>query len=132
MARMDARHFSTSEVADLTGASYRQLDYWSRNGVLVPEFEATGSGSRRSYSAADVERARVVRAVSELGAPGPVLTRIVAELADHDLREWPLLLFVLVDGTVSHSIVPGVGCYCVDVGGLCAAGRGRHRVSAPA
>lgn len=132
MARMDARHFSTSEVADLTGASYRQLDYWSRNGVLVPEFEATGSGSRRSYSAADVERARVVRAVSELGAPGPVLTRIVAELADHDLREWPLLLFVLVDGTVSHSIVPGVGCYCVDVGGLCAAGRGRHRVSASA
>lgn len=122
--------FSTNDVAERTGCSYRQLDYWSRNGVLVPEIvEGQGSGTRRAYSAADVERARVVRAVSELGAPGPVLKRIVDELADPDLREWPLLLFVLVDGTVSHSIVPGVGCYCVDVGGLCAAGRGRHRVS---
>lgn len=118
----------------LSSASYRQLDYWAGNGVLVPSIDAGrgGSGCRRLYSEADVERSRVLAAVSALGATSPVLGQIRAALDDEDLRVWPLLLFVLVDGTVSDQIIPGAACYVVDVGGLCAAGYGRHRVRVPA
>lgn len=123
--------YSTSQVAVLSGATYRQLDYWATNDVLVPSLDAAGgNGSRRVYSEADVERARVICAVSRLGATSPILSGLRAALNDDDVRVWPLLLFVLADGTVSDSIVPGVACYVVDVGGLCAAGYGRHRVRA--
>jgi DNA-binding transcriptional MerR regulator len=125
--------YSTTQVAERSGATYRQLDYWARNGVLEGSVTlGNGSGSRHVYSAADVERARVVAAVSQLGATSPILAALVEHLSGDDLHSWPLLLFVLVDGTVSETIVPGVACYVVDVGGLCAAGFGRHRVRAPA
>lgn len=125
---MELTEFSTAQCAHVSGASTRQLDYWAKNGVLVPTIEhGVGSGRYHKYGPADVERAKVLAAVAPLGATSSVLKRIVDEL-DGELREWPLLLFVLVDGTVSHSIVPGVACYVVDVGGLCAAGFGRHRV----
>lgn len=130
---MDRTSYSTTDVAALAGCSYRQLDYWSRNGVLEPSIEVgTGSGTRRSYSQGDVERARVLAAVAPLGAVSSVLAAITARLSGEDVSSWPLLLFVLVDGTISDTIVPGVGAYVVDVGGLCAAGRKRHRVHAPA
>lgn len=126
---MELTEFSTAQAAHVSGASTRQLEYWNRNGVLVPSIEqGTGSGRYHKYGVLDIERAKVLAAVAPLGATSPVLKRIVDELAGDDLREWPLLLFVLVDGTVSHTIVPGVACYVVDVGGLCAAGFGRHRV----
>lgn len=125
--------YSTSQVAVLSGATYRQLDYWASNGVLTPTVaDATGQGSRRSYSEADVERARVLAAVSALGATSPVLTRLRDVLDSEDCRVWPLLLFVQLDGTVSDQIVPGAACYVVDVGGLCAAGYNRHRLRVPA
>lgn len=123
--------YSTTQVSELSGATYRQLDYWATNGVLEPSLApAIGCGSRRGYSESDVERARVICAVSALGATSTILLRLRAALDVDDAREWPLLLFVLIDGTVSDQIVPGVACYVVDVGGLCAAGYGRHRVHA--
>lgn len=128
---MDTQRYSTTQVARLSSASYRQLDYWSRNGVLIPSIEQpNGSGSRAVYSDADVERARVLAAVAQLGATSPILTAVRAALDDDNITTWPLLLFVLVDGTASDQIVPGVACYVVDVGGLCGAGYGRHRVRA--
>lgn len=54
--------YSTVEVAKLTGATYRQLDYWCRTGRIAgqPPGRATGSGQRRKWSEADVERARLL------------------------------------------------------------------------
>lgn len=133
MGVMGGGSYTTGEVAERARCSFRQLDYWARNGTLIPGIaDASGHGSRRRYTTADVERARVLVELSALGATSPVLARVVAELAGEDMHEWPLLLFVLVDGTVSHTIVPGVACYVVDVGGLCAAGYGRRRVRSPA
>lgn len=130
---MDRTSYSTNEVASLAGCSFRQLDYWSRNGVLEPSIvTAAGAGTRRAYSFADVERARVLASIAPLGAMSSVLAAITARLADDDVSSWPLLMFVLVDGTISDGIVPGVACYVIDVGGLTAAGRGRHRVHSPA
>ena len=69
-----ARSFSTAEVARLTGLSARQLDHWDRKGFLRPSLErASGYGSARRYSFADVVRLRVA---ARLRASGVGLARI--------------------------------------------------------
>lgn len=69
-----ARNFSTAEAARLTGLSARQLDHWDRQGFLRPSVErASGYGSTRRYSFADVVRLRVA---ARLRANGVGLARI--------------------------------------------------------
>ena len=66
--------FSTAEVTRLTGLSARQLDHWDRKGFLRPSLErASGYGSTRRYSFADVVRLRVA---ARLRAGGVGLARI--------------------------------------------------------
>lgn len=57
-----SRHpeFSSDEVHRLTGATYRQLDYWDRTELICPAQGAFGSGTARRYSAADVVKVRAV------------------------------------------------------------------------
>ena len=53
---------SSYEVCRRTGATYRQLDYWDRSGLLSPSLApARGSGTQRRYSEADVAKAAIVR-----------------------------------------------------------------------
>ncbi len=69
-----ARSFSTAEVARLTGLTARQLDHWDRQGFVRPSVEkASGYGSARRYSFADVVRLRVA---ARLRASGVGLARI--------------------------------------------------------
>ncbi len=69
-----ARSFSTAEVARLTGLSARQLDHWDRHGFLRPSVaKASGYGSARRYSFADVVRLRVA---ARLRSSGVGLSRI--------------------------------------------------------
>lgn len=37
----------SGEAAELTGASYRQLDYWARSGWVTPEMRTHGPGTTR-------------------------------------------------------------------------------------
>jgi DNA-binding transcriptional MerR regulator len=69
-----ARSFSTAEVARLTGLTARQLDHWDRLGFARPSVEkASGYGSSRRYSFADVVRLRVA---ARLRSSGVGLARI--------------------------------------------------------
>ncbi len=66
--------FSTAQVARLTGLSERQLDHWDRQGFFKPSLSrASGYGSTRRYSFADVVRLRVA---ARLRAAGVGLARI--------------------------------------------------------
>ena len=60
-----AELLTASEVLKMTGATYRQLDYWAREGILPPSVRATGSGSRRGWSVEDARRIRALVVVSE-------------------------------------------------------------------
>jgi len=50
----------------LVGITYRMLDYWIRIGLVTPSVPATGSGSRRRFSPADVYRVRRIKLASEM------------------------------------------------------------------
>lgn len=69
-ASIDPRthRYSGKQAAEVAGISYRQLDYWARTDLLRPSHtDASGSGSRRSYSYDDVFRLRVIAAMLEAG-----------------------------------------------------------------
>lgn len=55
---------SSDEVCALTGLTYRQLDYYTRNGVLTPRHEARGSGHQRRWTADQVPQVIVVARTS--------------------------------------------------------------------
>lgn len=54
--------FTTAQVADMTGLTIRQLDYWSQQEIFVPSLhQAQGSGTRKRYSFDDVIQLRSLR-----------------------------------------------------------------------
>ncbi len=60
--------YSGPTVCRLTGVTYRQLDYWARTGLVTPSITpATGSGSKRSYSYADLLEVKVIKSLLTSG-----------------------------------------------------------------
>ena len=50
------------------GITYRQLDYWARTGLVVPEVRgATGSGTQRLYSFRDILILKVIKRLLDAG-----------------------------------------------------------------
>lgn len=78
------RWYSTPEVCRLTGVSYRQVDYWSRIGVIVPSVAARGSGSHRRWSADQLHEIIIVMRLRALGVPLDVAGVTVGRLRDCD------------------------------------------------
>jgi DNA-binding transcriptional MerR regulator len=56
--------WTSREVCEHVGVTYRQLDYWARTGLVTPSTPAAGQGTRRRFSAADVERVRRIAAAA--------------------------------------------------------------------
>lgn len=48
--------WSTYDVCELTGAPYRQVDYWTRTTPIFGRHVGGGSGSRRRWTDEDVQR----------------------------------------------------------------------------
>lgn len=78
--------------------SYRELDYWVRRGVVVPERGARGSGTQRLFAPQDVQAVALVASLRSAGVPLERCGRAVAaaRMADTDDR-W----LVLEDRAVS-------------------------------
>lgn len=68
------RTYSTQEVSEATGASYRQLDYWDRKGLVGPG--SPGSGNQRRWSEDDLALCRVLAALTRLGCSGHCLATL--------------------------------------------------------
>src|SRR5664279_127052 len=63
-----AEGFRGPQVCSLVGITYRQLDYWARQGLLRPSIaDATGSGSQRRYSYSDVLELKVIKRLLDAG-----------------------------------------------------------------
>jgi DNA-binding transcriptional MerR regulator len=60
--------FSGPTVCRLTGVTYRQLDYWARTNLVTPSITpAKGSGSKRTYSYADLLEVKVIKSLLNSG-----------------------------------------------------------------
>ena len=55
-------------ACNAAGITYRQLDYWARTGLVVPEIRtAGGSGTQRLYSFRDILLLKVVKRLLDAG-----------------------------------------------------------------
>ncbi|MBV7363707.1 MerR family transcriptional regulator [Actinomycetaceae bacterium TAE3-ERU4] len=71
------------------GITYRQLDYWSRSGLVEPSIrDAHGSGSQRLYSFRDILVLKIVKHLLDSGVSLQQIRRAIEELENmgvHDL-----------------------------------------------
>lgn len=74
------QQYRAPEVCRLAGITYRQLDYWARNGSLKPSIRLSGgSGTNRLYSSDDVKKARVLAELLNLGIRHRDVARLLAD-----------------------------------------------------
>jgi DNA-binding transcriptional MerR regulator len=67
----------TPDVSRLTGATYRQLDYWARQGYIRPSLgAAAGSGTQREYSRADVAAVARIKVCLDAGLTVTAAVRV--------------------------------------------------------
>lgn len=60
--------FRGPQVCNIVGITYRQLDYWARTKLVPPSVQAaTGSGSQRLYSFADLVDLKLIKKLLETG-----------------------------------------------------------------
>ena len=63
-----ATDFSSPQTVEIVGITYRQLDYWTRTGLVVPTAqEAVGSGSRRRYTYNDLLELKLIKRLLDEG-----------------------------------------------------------------
>lgn len=68
---------SSDEARRIAGISYRQLDSWTRAGLVKPEQEAAGSGSPRRWSPAQVVELQVIGDLRRAGVPMQRIRRAI-------------------------------------------------------
>ena len=60
--------FRGTQVCNIVGITYRQLDYWARTDLLRPSIsDAKGSGSQRVYSYTDLVQLKVIKQLLDNG-----------------------------------------------------------------
>lgn len=82
------------KVVELTGATYRQLNYWVTRGFVRPVNDVSGSGYRQHFGPEDVELVRVmVLLVNHFGIVATDAARTARELIASGLvHRGPLVL----------------------------------------
>lgn len=91
--------FSAKRAAEIVGISYRQLDYWAREGLLGPSVaQAEGSGSRRRYSYGDLLELRVVKRLRDAGISLKKI-RSVFQYIRHELELEVAAARLVIDGS---------------------------------
>jgi DNA-binding transcriptional MerR regulator len=62
--------FRTSEVSHVVGATYSQLVYWDKTGLVSPSLRAaSGKGSRRLYSVEDIFELKILMKLLDSSLP---------------------------------------------------------------
>jgi DNA-binding transcriptional MerR regulator len=80
----EAAGFSGTKTASIVGITYRQLDYWTRTGLVRPSLgDAAGSGSRREYSYRDLLELRVIKNLLDAGIKLEAVREVFSYLREH-------------------------------------------------
>ena len=76
------------QVCQITGITYRQLDYWARTGLVEPSVRsATGSGSQRLYGFRDILVLKLVKRLLDTGISLQQIRTAVEQLRASGIRD---------------------------------------------
>jgi DNA-binding transcriptional MerR regulator len=100
----DEQGFRVPEVTRLTGITYRQLDYWTRTGLVSASVrEAEGSGTQRLYSFTDVLELKAIKRMEDMGLSLQKIRRAVKNLREI-LNKSPHSASLVSDGTTMYAV----------------------------
>lgn len=90
--------YSGTRTAKVVGISYRQLDYWARTDLIRPSLsDATGSGSRRSYSYNDLLELKAIKKLLDAGIKLEQVRKVFNYIREH----------VTTDIAAAHIVIDG-------------------------
>jgi DNA-binding transcriptional MerR regulator len=90
-------------VCKIVGISYRQLDYWTTTGLVVPSVrDAEGSGSQRLYSFEDIVRLKVIKSLLDTGVSLQRIRMAIEFIRDRGLSLRNITL--LSDGSTVYAL----------------------------
>ena len=90
--------YSGTQTAKVVGISYRQLDYWARTDLIRPSLsDASGSGSRRSYSYNDLLELKAIKKLLDAGIKLEQVRKVFEYLRQH----------VTTDIAAAHIVIDG-------------------------
>jgi DNA-binding transcriptional MerR regulator len=91
--------FTTMNIVHITGFSERQLDYWARQGIVVPSVQQShGSGSRRLYGIEDLVQLNFIRQLKRHGWSTQKIREAIVRLREVMSDPNPLKSAMLFDG----------------------------------
>jgi DNA-binding transcriptional MerR regulator len=91
--------YTTAEIANITGFSLRQLNYWAQKKMITPGFQsAHGSGSRRLYTTEDLVKLNIIRQLKKYNWSTQKIHRAIETLKDVMDDTNPLRNAILIHG----------------------------------
>jgi DNA-binding transcriptional MerR regulator len=91
--------FTTMNIVHITGFSERQLDYWARQGIVVPSVQQShGPGSRRLYAIEDLVQLNFIRQLKRHGWSTQKIREAIVRLREVMSDPNPLKSAMLFDG----------------------------------
>jgi DNA-binding transcriptional MerR regulator len=110
------------------GITYRQLDYWARTGLVVPEIRgADGSGTQRLYSFRDILLLKVIKRLIDAGislqqiriAVDHLRVRGVNDLSQVTLMSDGVSVYECTsDNEIIDLLAGGQGMFAIALGGV--------------
>ena len=83
---MSEQGFRAPEAKRIAGITYRQLDYWTRTGLVTPSVKDAGSGTQRLYSFQDLATLKVIKKLLDTGVSLQRVRKAVELLRSMDRR----------------------------------------------
>jgi DNA-binding transcriptional MerR regulator len=102
--RHSRRSFTAQDVCAVAGITYRQLDYWTRTGLVHASGHATtGHGDARWYRDTDVLRICVIAEMLKVGFGLAAIRQDIDTLVDGGVIDTPnVIITVDVDRLRAH------------------------------
>ena len=98
---METSGYRGPQTCKVVGITYRQLDYWTRTGLVTPSVqEATGSGSQRLYSFNDLLQLKVIKSLTDAGASLQKVRQAIEYVRNHLDDDWSKVTIVTDGGGV--------------------------------
>jgi DNA-binding transcriptional MerR regulator len=87
------------QACKIVNITYRQLDYWTRTGLVTPSIQAaSGSGTQRLYSFNDLLQLKVIKSLTDAGASLQKVRQAIDYVRDNLSGDWAAVTIV-ADGT---------------------------------
>ena len=89
------RGYRGPQACKIVSITYRQLDYWTRTGLVTPSIQqAQGSGTQRLYSFNDLLQLKVIKSLTDAGASLQKVRQAIDYVRDNLQDEWSSVTIV--------------------------------------